>query len=222
MGVVSNKKGTKIMNIILLGAPGSGKGTQAAKLVEAFGLAHISTGDMLRAAVSASTPLGVKAKKFMDAGDLVPDELIIGLIKDRLGESDTEKGFILDGFPRSTAQAIALDEQLAELSRSLDLAVAIDVDAEVIVGRICTRRFCPTCGRITTVSEGETCIICAAPLETRDDDKEEVVRHRLKVYEQNTAPLIDYYRGKGILRSIDGDRPVDVVWEDVKKLACEA
>jgi len=221
MGVVSNEKGTKIMNIILLGAPGSGKGTQAAKLVEAFGLAHISTGDMLRAAVSDSTPLGVKAKKFMDAGDLVPDELIIGLIKDRLGESDTEKGFILDGFPRSTAQAIALDEQLAELSCSLDLAVAIDVDAEVIVGRICTRRFCPTCGRITNASEGEACIICAAALETRDDDKEEVVRHRLKVYEQNTAPLIDYYRGKGILRSIDGDRPVDVVWEDVKNLACE-
>ncbi|MCL2437912.1 MAG: adenylate kinase [Coriobacteriia bacterium] len=207
------------MNIILLGAPGSGKGTQAAKLVEAFGLVHISTGDMLRAAVSASTPLGVEAKKYMDAGDLVPDELIIGLIKDRLKEEDTEKGFILDGFPRSTSQAIALDEQLAELKRTIDVAIAIDVDAEVIVNRISTRRFCPACGRSTNASEGEYCIICGCALEVRADDKEDVVRKRLNVYEQNTAPLIDYYRGKGILRSIDGDRPVSVVWEDVEKIA---
>jgi len=207
------------MNVILLGAPGSGKGTQAAKLVEAFGLVHISTGDMLRAAVSASTPLGLEAKKYMDAGDLVPDELMIGLIKDRLQEDDTEKGFILDGFPRSTSQAIALDEQLAELERSIDVAIAIDVDAEVIVGRISTRRFCPACGRSTTASEGECCIICACVLEIRADDKEDVVRKRLSVYEQNTAPLIDYYRGKGILQAIDGDRPVDAVWEDVQKIA---
>jgi adenylate kinase len=206
------------MNIILLGAPGSGKGTQAAKLVETFGLAHISTGDMLRAAVKANSPLGIEAKKYMDAGDLVPDELVIGLIKDKLSEPGTEKGFILDGFPRSTSQAIALDVQLAELSRSLNLAIAIDVDAEVIVKRICTRRFCPTCGRITTAAEGETCIICGQALEIRADDKEEVVRNRLTVYEQSTAPLIDYYRGKGILNIVDGDRPVDAVWEDVERL----
>ena len=204
------------MNIILLGAPGSGKGTQAAKLVEAYGLAHISTGDILRAAVKEGTPLGLEAKKYMDAGDLVPDEVVIGLIKDRLAEPDTAQGFILDGFPRTTAQAIALDEQLSDLGRSISVAVAIDVDAEVIVQRICSRRHCPMCGRITTVAEGECCCVCGAKLEQRADDREDVVRNRLEVYEQNTAPLIDYYRGKGILRPIDGDRSVDEVWVDVQ------
>ncbi|MCL2525603.1 MAG: adenylate kinase [Coriobacteriia bacterium] len=209
------------MNIILLGAPGSGKGTQAAKLVEFFNIAHISTGDMLRAAVSAGTPLGLEAKSFMDAGNLVPDEVVIGLIKDRMGDEDTNKGFILDGFPRTTSQAIALDEQLAELARSIDVAIAIDVDPEVIVQRVCTRRFCPTCGRITTASEGDTCLMCGCKLETRADDKEDVVRKRLEVYEQNTAPLIDYYRGKGILHPIDGDRSIDEVWADVQKIVTE-
>jgi len=206
------------MNIILLGAPGSGKGTQAAKLVEAFNIAHVATGDMLRAAVAAGTPLGLEAKKLMDAGELVPDDVVIGLIKDRLAEEDTEKGFILDGFPRTTSQAIALDEQLSELKRGIDCAIFIDVDAEVIVKRICSRRFCPTCGRTTTAAEGEYCIICGCELQTRPDDKEDVVRNRLAVYEQNTAPLIDYYRGKGVLTSLDGDRPVEDVWEEVQKL----
>jgi len=206
------------MNIILLGAPGSGKGTQAARLVDNYAMVHISTGDMLRAAVSAGTALGIKAKSFMDAGELVPDKMIIDLIKDRLGEDDTKNGFILDGFPRSTSQAIALDEQLAELSRSLDVAIAIDIDPEVIVKRICNRRFCAACGRTTTTAEGKSCIICGCILETRADDKEEVVRKRLEVYEQSTAPLIDYYRGKGILHSIEGNRPVDAVWDDVKSI----
>jgi len=214
----SHKKGNNKMNIILLGAPGSGKGTQAAKLVDTYGLVHISTGDMLRAAVNAGTPLGVGAKEYMDAGELVPDKMIIDLIKNRLGEADTEKGFILDGFPRSTSQAIALDEQLAELKRSIGVAIAIDLDAEVIVQRICTRRFCPACQRITTAAEGDTCCICGCTLETRADDKEDVVRNRLSVYEQSTAPLIDYYRGKGILHSIDGDRSVDAVWADVQEI----
>jgi len=205
------------MNIILLGAPGSGKGTQAAKLVEAFGLAHISTGDMLRAAVSAGTSLGLEAKKYMDAGDLVPDEVLIGMIKDRLGEPDVEKGFILDGFPRSTSQAIALDEQLAELSRSINAAIALDIDPEVIVRRISTRRSCPACNKITNAAEGETCTDCGGKLETRADDKEDVVRKRLTVYEQNTAPLIDYYRGKGILTTVEGDRSVDAVWQEIKE-----
>jgi len=206
------------MNIILLGAPGSGKGTQAARLVDNYAMVHISTGDMLRAAVSAGTALGIKAKSFMDAGELVPDKMIIDLIKDRLDENDTKNGFILDGFPRSTSQAIALDEQLAELSRSLDVAIAIDIDPEVIVERICNRRFCAACGRTTAATEGEACIICGCILEIRADDKEEVVRKRIEVYEQNTAPLIDYYRGKGILHSIEGNRPVDVVWDDVQSI----
>jgi len=204
------------MNIILLGAPGAGKGTQAAHLVEEFGLAHISTGDILRAAVKAETPLGLKAKKYMDAGDLVPDDVVIGLIRDRLGEADTATGFILDGFPRTTAQAISLDEQLAELGRGIDAALAIEVDAEVIVRRICARRFCPVCGRITTAAEGDICVVCGAPLQQRDDDREDVVRNRLEVYEQNTAPLIDYYRGKNALCAINGDRPIDEVWSDIR------
>ena len=207
------------MNIILLGAPGSGKGTQAEKLVDSFGFAHISTGDMLRAAVAEQTPLGLEAKKYMDAGDLVPDLVVIGLIKDYLeasGEtSDVKKDFILDGFPRTTSQAIALDEQLAELERSLDVAVLIKIDPEIIVKRICERRFCPACRRTTTAAEGENCIICGHKLEIRDDDKEEVVRKRLAVYEQSTAPLVDYYRGKGILKTIQGDQAVDAVWEDL-------
>jgi len=209
------------MNVILLGAPGSGKGTQAAKLVDTYSMVHISTGDMLRAAVSAGTTLGLEAKKFMDAGELVPDRMIIDLIKDRLGEDDTKEGFILDGFPRSTSQAIALDEQLAELERSIDVAIAIDIDPEIIIKRICSRRFCPACGRTTTASEGDTCIICGCELEARADDKEEVVRKRLEVYEQNTAPLIDYYRGKGILHSIEGDRAVDAVWADVQRIVSD-
>jgi len=206
------------MNIILLGAPGSGKGTQAAKLVEAFGLAHISTGDMLRAAVSAGTALGREAKKYMDAGDLVPDQVLIGMIKDRLEQPDVEKGFILDGFPRSTSQAIALDEQLAELARSLDVAIAIDIDPEVVVKRISSRRFCAPCNKITNADEGENCTDCDDKLEIRADDKEDVVRKRLAVYEQSTAPLIDYYRGKGILTTVEGDRPVDAVWQEIKEI----
>ena len=206
------------MNIILLGAPGAGKGTQAAKLVEYFDLAQVSTGDMLRSAVSKGTPLGKEAQKYMNAGDLVPDEIVIGLIKDRLDDADTAKGFILDGFPRSTSQAIALDEQLAELSRSINLTIAIDIDPEVIVERISTRRHCPACGHITTVAEGEFCIICGCKLVQREDDKEDVVRKRIKVYEQSTAPLIDYYRGKGVLHQIEGNRPVDEVWAEVQSI----
>ena len=136
------------MNIVLLGAPGAGKGTQAAKLVEEFGTPHISTGDMLRAAVKAGTELGKKAKSYMDAGDLVPDEVIIGLVIERLGQPDTEKGFILDGFPRTTAQAVALDAELGKLERPLEAALLIDVDSEVIIKRLTSRRMCKECGFI--------------------------------------------------------------------------
>ena len=136
------------MNIVLLGAPGAGKGTQAAKLVEKFGFAHISTGDMLRAAVKNQTPLGLEAKKFMDAGDLVPDEVVIGLVKERLQDEDTQNGFILDGFPRTSTQAVALDSELASLKRPLDAALLVDVDKEVIIKRLTTRRQCRDCGFI--------------------------------------------------------------------------
>lgn len=203
------------MNIVLLGAPGAGKGTQAAKLVEEFHISHISTGDMLRAAVAANTPLGQKAKSYMDAGELVPDDVIIGLVIDRLQNADTRTGFILDGFPRTSAQAVALDAELAKLERPLDGALLIDVDPEVIVKRLCSRRMCRECGYIGSVAD-EACPKCGGEMYQRDDDNEATVRNRLDVYEKSTAPLIDYYRGSDLLISIDGDRDPDVVYADVK------
>lgn len=206
------------MNIVLLGAPGAGKGTQAERIIATYGVPHISTGDILRAAVANGTPLGLEAKRYMDAGDLVPDSVVIGLVKDRLSEPDTESGFILDGFPRTTAQAEALDTELASLGKEIDAAIAITVDSEVIVRRLTSRRTCRDCKRITSASEGDTCATCGGELYQRDDDNEATVRNRLDVYERSTAPLIDYYGGKGVLHAIDGDRPVDEVWADVQSV----
>ncbi len=204
------------MNIVLLGGPGAGKGTQAAKLVEEFKTPHISTGDMLRAAVKAGTPLGKKAKTFMDAGELVPDDVIIGLVIDRLQEPDTDAGFILDGFPRTSAQAVALDAELGKLERPLDAAVLIDVDPEVIVKRLCSRRMCRDCGYIGSDADA-SCPKCGGEMYQRDDDNEATVRNRIEVYQKSTSPLIDYYRGSELLVSIDGDRDPDVVFADVKE-----
>jgi adenylate kinase len=204
------------VNIVLLGAPGAGKGTQAEKLIDAYGIPQISTGDILRAAVAAGTELGVAAKRYMDAGELVPDEVVIGLVKGRLAEPDTDSGFILDGFPRTTAQAQALDEQLDAIGKNIDAAVAITVDPEVIVNRLTSRRVCRSCGAITNASAGGACPKCGGELYQRDDDNEATVRNRLEVYARSTAPLIDYYGAKGLLHEIDGDRPVDAVFADVK------
>lgn len=204
------------MNIVLLGAPGAGKGTQAAKLVEKYGFAHISTGDILRAAVKNQTPLGIEAKKYMDAGDLVPDELVIGLVKERLKDDDTKAGFILDGFPRTSAQAVALSTELAELERPLDAALLVDVDKEVIIGRLTSRRVCRDCGYIGTEVD-KVCPKCGGEMYQRDDDNEATVRNRLDVYESSTAPLIDYYRGCGLLIEINGDQDPEVVFADVQK-----
>ena len=204
------------MNIVLLGAPGAGKGTQAAKLVEEFKMPHISTGDMLRAAVKAGTPLGKKAKSYMDAGELVPDDVIIGLVIDRLQEPDTDVGFILDGFPRTSAQAVALDAELGKLERPLDAALLVDVDPEVIIKRLTSRRMCKECGYIGSVAD-ESCPKCGGEMYQRDDDNEATVRNRLEVYEKSTSPLIDYYRGSELLVSIDGDRNPDEVYADVKE-----
>lgn len=203
------------MNIVLLGAPGAGKGTQAAKLVEEFATPHISTGDILRAAVKNQTELGKKAKGYMDAGDLVPDSLIIDLMDERLREPDCEKGFILDGFPRTTAQAVALDDMLVRLERPLDAALLVDVDPEVIIKRLTERRCCKECGYIGTAADA-TCPKCGGEMYQRDDDNETTVRNRLDVYAKSTSPLIDYYKGKGLLKSVDGDRSVDTVYVDVK------
>lgn len=204
------------MNIVLLGAPGAGKGTQAAKLVEKYHMAHISTGDILRAAVKNQTELGLEAKKYMDAGDLVPDELVIGLVKERLQDEDTQAGFILDGFPRTSMQAVALDSELAELNRPLDAAVLVDVDKEVIIKRLTSRRMCRDCGYIGT-DKDTVCPKCGGEMYQRDDDNEATVRNRLDVYESSTVPLIDYYRGCDLLVTIDGDQDPEVVFDEIQK-----
>lgn len=205
------------MNIVLLGAPGAGKGTQAQKLVEEFGVAHISTGDLLRAAVKAGTKLGVKAKSYMDNGQLVPDKLVVDLVTERLDTDDAQKGFILDGFPRNTAQAVTLDSALAEMGRSLDAALLVDVKPDVIVKRLSSRRTCKECG-YTAPAGVDSCPSCGGEMYQRDDDKPETIQKRLDVYENQTAPLVEYYRGKELLKSVDGDRPVDEVYADVKEL----
>ena len=204
------------MNIVLLGAPGAGKGTQAQKLVAEFGVAHISTGDLLRAAVKAQSELGIQAKTYMDAGELVPDQLVIDLVKERLTADDAQKGFILDGFPRNTVQAVALDTELSAIERNLDCALLIDVENQVIIDRLSSRRTCRDCG-YTAGPDTETCPQCHGEMYQRDDDKPETIANRLDVYEKSTSPLVEYYRGQGILKTIDGDRDVDVVYADVKE-----
>ncbi len=204
------------MNLLLLGAPGAGKGTQAAKLVEEFGYAHISTGDILRSAVKNETKLGLEAKKYMDAGDLVPDSVVIGLVSERLGEDDTKEGFILDGFPRTIPQAMALSDELEKLGRGLDAAVAVLVDHEVITKRLSARRCCKDCGYIGNEAD-KTCPSCAGEMYQRDDDRADAIRNRLDVYEKSTAPLIDYYRGADLLVEIDGDKASDEVYSDIKR-----
>jgi adenylate kinase len=208
------------MNIVLLGAPGSGKGTQAKRLVEAYAIPHISTGDIFRAAVGEGTPLGLEAKKYMEAGELVPDQLVIDLMEERLSHPDTLNGFILDGFPRTAAQAVALDEVLARSDRAIDHVLSLELDPELIVKRLSARRTCEGCGRITTATEGSTCTVCGEALVQRADDNETTIRNRLSVYAQQTAPLIDYYQGKGVLSVIDGDRPVEEIAAEMKAI-CE-
>ncbi|WP_251159205.1 adenylate kinase [Caniella muris] len=205
------------MNIVLLGAPGAGKGTQAQKLVEEFGFDHISTGDLLRAAVKAGTELGKEAKGYMDAGKLVPDSVVIGLVKERLGTPEAAAGFILDGFPRNTSQAESLDAELAGMGVSLDAALLVSVEPEVIVERLSSRRTCRTCGYTGTAAD-ETCPRDGGEMYQRDDDKPETIKQRLDVYEESTAPLVGYYRDKGLLREVDGDRSQDEVYADVKTL----
>ena len=203
------------MNIVLLGAPGAGKGTQSAKLVEGYGFQHLSTGDLLRAAVKEGTELGKKAKAYMDAGELVPDEVVIGLVEEKL-QSDPSASYLFDGFPRTPAQAVALDGALAALGGKLDYAIALLVDNEVVVKRMSDRRVCRSCGFPGTSATGAVCPSCGGEMYQRDDDNEATVRNRLEVYDKSTTPLIDYYRGNGILVEVDGNQAPDEVFAAVK------
>lgn len=212
------------MRLIMLGAPGAGKGTQAKKLANKYNIPHISTGDIFRANIKNKTELGEKAKQFMDKGLLVPDELVVDLVVDRLNEDDAKEGFILDGFPRTIPQAKALDNTLNDLDMKIDYAVDIDVKDEAIVKRMSGRRACVGCGAtyhtITIPPKVEgICDTCGKELILREDDKPETVLKRLGVYHEQTQPLIDYYKEQGILMTIDGSLPIaDITKMIVNKL----
>lgn len=209
------------MNLILLGAPGAGKGTQAKRIVEKYGIPQISTGDMLREAVAKGTELGKKAKEYMDQGKLVPDDIVIGIVRERLQQPDCKKGFILDGFPRTLAQAEALEGMLRELGRKIDAVINVAVPEEEVVKRIVNRRTCRKCGAVYHLiyappKVNGKCDKCGGELYQRDDDKEETVRERFRVYRKNTEPLIEFYRKKGILYDVDGTKDIDGVWKEIE------
>ena len=211
------------MNLILLGPPGAGKGTQAQRIVERYRIPQISTGDILRAAVKGGTPLGTKAKGFMDQGQLVPDEIVIGIAEERLKEKDCNSGFILDGFPRTIPQADALQPILAKIGKTIDHVVNIEVEPEELIRRLTGRRTCKNCGAMFHLlfqppkKEGG-CDRCGGSLYQRADDTEETIRTRLKEYEKQTAPLIQYYRQKKTLRSIQGVGGPDQIFDQIIRL----
>jgi adenylate kinase len=209
------------LNLILLGPPGAGKGTQAEKLQQDFSLLYLATGAILRGAVDEGTPLGQEAKGFMDRGELVPDEVIVGVIVDRLGEDDAADGFLMDGFPRTIAQAEALEQALGEAGRGLTAALLIDVPDEVAIRRISGRRMCQKAGHVYHVDTNRPkhdniCDIDGSRLIQRDDDNEETVRRRLDVYRDQTAPLIDYYEERGLLKRFDGERSPTEVHDHIR------
>lgn len=211
------------MRIILMGPPGAGKGTQAERLTRELAIPHISTGDMFRKAIKEETELGKKAKSFMDQGQLVPDEVTIGIVKERLAESDCRKGFLLDGFPRNVSQANALDTILKELGMALDAVINIAVFRESLIERLTGRRVCRACGATYHVIFNPAkalgvCDKCGGELYQRSDDQIETVGNRLDVYEEQTAPLIQYYTNKGLLKGIDGAQSMEAVLTDVLKV----
>ena len=212
-----------MMGIILLGPPGAGKGTQAKKLTQAFSIPQISTGDMLRAAVKTGTALGKQAKAFMDAGGLVPDEVVIGIVKERLAEPDCGKGFILDGFPRTIPQAEALDRVAKELGKEIRFVLSLEVDQNDLMERLCGRRTCTGCGAMYHVKFNPPkavgkCDKCGTALIQRDDDKEETIKNRLTNYNKATAPLLDYYRNTGKIRSVMASGEIDAIYTEIVKI----
>ena len=208
------------MNLILFGPPGAGKGTQAQFLVESYKIPQISTGDMLRVAVRQQTPLGLKAQEIMQQGGLVSDEIVLGIVEERLAQDDCRSGFVLDGFPRTIPQADALAEILQRCGRSIEHVVSLEVDNEEIVKRLSGRRSCPDCGKGYHVTydapkQADVCDVCGVALVQRDDDREQTVRNRLAVYEQQTAPLKEYYRSQQLLRTIPGMGPIAEVQQRI-------
>jgi len=211
------------VNIILMGLPGAGKGTQAERIVEEFNIPHISTGDMFRAAVKNETPLGLEAKSYMDKGLLVPDEVVIGIVRERLSMNDCEKGFLLDGFPRTVPQAEALTATVKELGREIDHVININVRREQLIERLTGRWICPVCGAsyhtmFNPPKEAGVCDKDSGKLYQREDDKPEVVTQRLDVNIAQTQPLIDYYSAQELLRDINGEQDIQVVFAEIKSL----
>ena len=206
------------MRIVLLGAPGSGKGTQAKKLMLEKNIPQVSTGDMLREAVATGTRFGLKAKSIMDAGDLVPDDVVLGIISERIAQPDAKEGFILDGFPRTTQQALDLEELLDQFGTPLDTAVLMEIDFEILMRRLTGRRTCSLTGKLLNVysssqEELDECTNAGGKLIQREDDNEETIGNRLEVYRENTEPLIDFYRNRGKLTTINAEGEIDVVYE---------
>ncbi len=210
------------MNFVFLGMPGAGKGTQAKIISKKYDIPHISTGDILREAVANKTELGLKAKKYMDEGALVPDELVVSLVEERLKQPDCEKGFILDGFPRNVEQAKVLEDMLSRIDKNLDAVFFFSLKEDVVVKRLTARRVCSKCGAVYNMLynppkvEG-VCDLCGGKLIIRDDDKEEVVRNRLVTYNKETAPVITFYMKKGILHTIDASLSVEEVTKEIEK-----
>jgi adenylate kinase len=211
------------MNLVLMGLPGAGKGTQAEKIVEKYGIPHISTGDMFRAAIKEETDLGIQAKSFMDNGNLVPDEVTIGIVRERLSKEDCNQGFLLDGFPRTVAQADALETILSDLNKRINFVINIDVDKDILMERLTGRRICKSCGStyhlvFNPPAADGVCDRCGGELYQRADDNEETVQNRLEVNLKQTKPLLDFYETKGYLQNINGQQDIRNVFADLDKL----